>query len=138
MQGGASLVLRENVINPEGPCYIRLVGRKAGFVDWFLTLIGINTTTTLEVYADRIEYSYGSLSGTVLEVIPLSKVSNLICGYFKPVLFLVLATITFFAAFVTLGLTLIFTAVFVFLYFFRKSTLVSIIPQQRQFDFRGI
>ena len=126
MAGSASLVLREKVINPDGPCYVKLVGRKAGVVDWFLTLIGVNTTTTLEIYEDRIEYSYGSLSGTVLEVIPLSKASNLLCGYFKPVAFLVLAVIFFFAAFATFGLTLILTALFTFLYFFRKSTLVSI------------
>ena len=128
LAGGAALVLREKVINNDGPCYIRLVGRKAGLVDWFLTLIGVNTTTTLEVYADRIEYSHGSLSGRTLEVIPLSKVSNLVCGHFKPVIFLVFAVITFFAAFATFGLTLIFTALFAFLYFFRKSTLISVIP----------
>ena len=105
-----------------------MVGRKAGLVDWFFTLIGINTTTTLEVYADRIEYSYGSLSGRMLEVIPLSKTSNLMCGYFKPVVFLILAAIFFLTAFVTFGLTLILTGIFAFLYYFRKSTLISIIP----------
>ena len=128
LAGGASLVVREKLIDPEGPLYIRLVGRNAGLVDWFLTLIGINTTTTLEVYADRIEYSYGSLSGRMLEVIPLSKTSNLMCGYFKPVIFLFLAFIFLIAAFATFGLTLLLTALFVFLYFFRKSTLISIIP----------
>ena len=126
--GGNSLVLREKVINSDGPCYVRLVGRKAGLVDWFLTLIGINTTTTLEVYADHVEYTHGSLSGSTLEVIPLSKVSNLVCGHFKPVLYLVLAIITFFAAFLTFGLSLILTALFVFLYFFNKSTMISVIP----------
>ena len=128
LAGGASLVLREKIINPDGPCYVKLVGRKAGLMDWFLTLIGINTTTTLEVFEDRIEYSYGSLSGRVLEVIPLSKTSNLMCGYFKPVLLLIPALIFLFTAFVTFGLTLILTAVFVFLYFFRKSILISVIP----------
>lgn len=64
----------------------------------------------------------------MLEVIPLSKTSNLMCGYFKPVIFLVLAAIFFFTAFVTFGLTLILTGIFTFLYYFRKSTLVSIIP----------
>ena len=126
--GSSSLVLREKTINPEGPCYVRLVGRKAGLVDWILTLIGVNTTTTLEVYADRIEYSYGSLSGNVQEVIPLSKVSNLVCGHFKPVIYLVLAVVFLIAAFATFGMTLIFSALFLFLYFFRKSTLVSVIP----------
>ena len=128
LSGGASLVLREKVINPEGPCYVKLVGRKAGLVDWLLTRIGINTTTTLEVFEDRIEYSYGSLSGRVLEVIPLSKTSNLLCGYFKPVIFLILAFISLIAAFATFGLTLILTALFVFFYYFRKSVLISIIP----------
>ena len=128
LAGGASLVLREKVINPEGPCYVKLVGRKAGLMDWLLTLIGINTTTTLEVFEDRIEYSYGSLSGRVLEVIPLSKTSNLLCGYFKPVIFLILAFVFLIAAFATFGLTLILTAFFVFMYFFRKSVLISIIP----------
>ena len=76
----------------------------------------------------RSEYSYGSLSGRVLEVIPLSKTSNLLCGYFKPVIFLILAFISLIAAFATFGLTLILTAFFVFMYFFRKSVLISIIP----------
>lgn len=128
MAGSASLVLREKQINPDGPCFVKLQGRKAGLVDWILTLIGINTTTTLEIYADRIEYHYGSVSGQVTEIIPLSKVSNLVCGYFKPVIFLVLAVIFFFTAFVTFGLTIILTALFLFFYCFSKSTVISIIP----------
>lgn len=126
--GTQALALKEKEINLEGPCYIRLVGRKSGLIDWFLTLCGINTTTTLEVYADRIEYSYGSLSGNVLEVIPLSKVSNLLCGRFRPVILLVLAVISFIAAFMTFGLSLIFTIIFAIYYFLKKTTLISIIP----------
>ena len=69
MLGSNALALQEKVINSEGPCYVRLVGRKSGLIDWLLTLLGINTRTMLEIYEDRIEYSYGSLSGRVLEVI---------------------------------------------------------------------
>ena len=126
--GKEALALKEKEINQDGPCYVRLVGRKSGLIDWLLTLFGVNTTTTLEVYADRIEYSYGSLSGNVLEVIPLSKVSNLYCGRFKPVILLVLAVITFFAAFVTFGLSLILTVIFVIFYYLKKTTLISVIP----------
>lgn len=126
--GTQALALKEKEVNPDGPCYVRLVGRKSGLIDWLLTVCGVNTTTTLEVYADRIEYSYGSLSGNVLEVIPLSKVSNLLCGRFKPVILLVLAVISFFAAFVTYGLSLILTVIFVVYYFLKKTTLISIIP----------
>ena len=125
--GTHALALKEKQINQEGPCYIRLVGRKSGTVDWFLNLLGIDTTTVLEVYADRIEYSYSSLSGRMCDVIPLSKVSNLVCGHFKPVFLLLLAAISFMAAFVTFGLTLILTVFFVVYYFLKKSTMISII-----------
>ena len=128
MIGTAALAIKEKQINPEGPCYIRIVGRKSGLLDWFLNLIGVNTTTTLEVYSDRIEYSYGSLSGSVLEVIPLSKVSNLLCGRFKPVILFVFAVIAFFAAFFTFGISLIFAIVFIAYYFLKKTVLISIIP----------
>ena len=128
MIGTAALAVKEKEINPEGPCYVRIVGRKSGLVDWFLTLIGVNTTTMLEVYSDRIEYSYGSLSGSVLEVIPLSKVSNLLCGRFKPVILFVFAAISFFAAFFTFGLSLILAILFIIFYFLQKTVLISIIP----------
>ncbi|MBQ9789681.1 MAG: hypothetical protein IJW31_08825 [Lentisphaeria bacterium] len=126
--GNNALALKEKVINPDGPLFIRLVGRKSGLVDWFLNLIGINTTTTLEVYEDRIEYSYGSLSGNVLELIPLSKVSNCVCGRFKPVILLFIALLCFFFAFVTFGLTLIITIICVIYYFLKKTTVITIIP----------
>ena len=128
MIGTQALAIQEKVISSEGPCYIRLAGRKSGLIDWLLTLFKINTTTVLEVYEDRIEYSYSSLSGNVLEVIPLSKVSNLVCGHFKPIILLVLAVISFFAAFVTYGLTLILAIIFAIYYFLKKTTLISIIP----------
>lgn len=128
MVGSKSFVLTEKQINPDGPVYVKLQGRKAGLVDWLLTLIGINTTTTMEIYSDRIEYHYGSLSGRTTELIPLSKVSNLVCGYFKPIVFLGLAVICLVAAFATYGLALLPAAIFAFLYFFWKSTYISIIP----------
>ena len=126
--GTQALAIKEKEINPEGPCYLHLVGRKSGLVDWFLNVIGVNTTTTLDIYDDRIEYSYGSLSGTVLEVIPLSKVSNLICGRFKPVILLVLAVISVLAAIPTFGLSLILAVIFGVYYFLKKTTVISIIP----------
>lgn len=126
--GANALALKEKQINLAGPCYVRLVGRKSGLLDWLLNLCGIDTTTVLEVYEDRIEYSYSSLSGNMLEVIPLSKVSNVICGYFKPVLLLFLAIIAFIAAFATMGITLILTIIFAIYYFLKKSTMITIVP----------
>ena len=128
MVGSQALALMEKELNNTGPCYIRLVGRKSGVLDWLLTLVGVNTTTVLEVYADRIEYSYGSLSGNILEVIPLSKVSNLVCGRFRPVILLFFALLSFIAAIPTFGLSLILTAIFIIYYFLKKTTLIQIIP----------
>ena len=135
--GKSALVLREKEINPEGPLYVRLVGRKSGFVAWLLTLIGINTTTTLEVYQDRIEYSYGSLSGRMLEMIPLSKVSNLMCGRFKPVILFLFAVIAFISGIFTAAsgagakgffMGLIIAAGFMVAYFLRKTILLAVVP----------
>ena len=125
--GTKALALQEKVVDYNGPCFIRLVGRKSGLLDWLLTLIGVNTKTTLEVYADRIEYSYGSLSGNMLEVIPLSKVSNLCCGRFKPVVLIVLAFISLIGAFFTFGISLIPAILFFVYYFLKKTTLISIV-----------
>ena len=135
--GNAALALKEKEINENGPLYIRLAGRKSGLLDWLLTVIGINTTTVVEVYEDRIEYSYGSISGSMQETIPLSKVSNLICGRFKPVLMFLLAVIAFIAGIImafaakSFGLFfvgIVFAVIFFIFYHLQKSTLISVIP----------
>ena len=126
--GQRALVLKEKTINLDGPCYIRLVGRKGGLISWLLTLIGINTTSVLEVYADRIEYSHGSLSGCFMEIIPLSKVSNLLCGRLKPVIQLYFAIASLYLVYRYHWLFLILTLCFVASYFLKKTTLISVIP----------
>ena len=139
--GTNALALKQKDINPQGPRYIRLVGRKSGLIDWLLNICGIDTTTILEVYDDRIEYKYSSLSGTTQEVIPLSKVSNLVCGYFKPVILLVIALILSCLALILSCLALwsglknefswillLFAVVSFIYYYLKKSTLISIIP----------
>ncbi|MBQ9787257.1 MAG: hypothetical protein IJW33_03715 [Lentisphaeria bacterium] len=135
--GNAALALKEKEINEYGPVYVRLVGRKSGLIDWILTLIGVNTTTVFEVYESRIEYSYGSLSGRMKEMIPMSSISNMVCGYFKPVLLLVAAVLTFIIGIigaVIAGESFIFiidlvvTAILLISYFLKKSTLVSVFP----------
>ena len=139
LAGGNALALREKLIDENGPCFIRLVGRRSGLLDWFLTVIGINTTTVLEVYEDRIEYSYGSLSGRIQEMIPMSKVSNLVCAYFKPVILFFLAAIALIAGIVMAcvmdgderNLCLIpfcLSLIFFIYYWLKKTTVIEIIP----------
>ena len=134
--GSNAMVLREKDINEYGPVYVRLVGRKPGIIDWILTVIGINTTVIFEVYENRIEYSYGSLSGRMMEIIPLSKVSNLMCGYFKPFFLIILGIIALLAG-ICIGfevgafafiIGLILSVVCFIYYFLLKTTMVSVIP----------
>jgi len=142
--GNAGLVLREKSITPTGPRYVRLVGRKAGLVSFLMTILGIDTTTIFEVYEDRIEYSCSSLSGRFQELIPLVRVSNLCCGYFKPVLFFVFAVIALIGGF-AVGMIaradgspelatpatvvgVIFSAIFFVCYFLKKTIVVNVIP----------
>ena len=128
MSGKAALVLKKLEIRELGPHYVHLEGRKAGLISWLYNLVGIDDTTVFDVYEDHIEYSGGSLSGAFTETIPLTKVSNLGAGYLKPFLFAILAFVCLLLAVPTFGFTLIFAAVFGFLYWTRKSLLIYFIP----------
>ena len=110
--GERALVLKEFSIdeNATTGAQVRIVARKEGLIAWLLTLMGIDVTTIFEVYSNRIEFSRGSLSGKLCNVIPLSALSVGTTGYTKPIIFLVLAAIAFFIS-----------------YFLKKSLLISAI-----------
>ncbi|MBQ7207808.1 MAG: hypothetical protein IJS01_08430 [Lentisphaeria bacterium] len=132
--GGNALVLKEKAIDLNGPCYVRLSGRKGGLIDLILTIIGVNTTQTLEIYEDRVEYIRGSLSGNIRQIIPTAKISDMLCGFFRPVLFLILGIASVIgcvvclisASWVFLAVSLILAALFLTRYWFKKTTLISI------------
>lgn len=128
LAGKAALVIKEAEVNETGPLYVKIKGRKSGVIAWLLTLIRIDNTTTFEVYEDRIEFSEGSLSGRIKEMIPLTAVCNLGTGYLKPTIWMVLAVIMLLLAIPTFGISLLFMLLFGFLYFFRKSMLLYAIP----------
>jgi len=75
---------------PENGKYVRIVGRKSGLVDFFLSLIGIDSTTIFEVYRDHIRFKTSNLSGSTTMMIPMSSVSNTASGYFKPFIYFVI------------------------------------------------
>ena len=89
--GERALVLKEFSIdeNATTGAQVRIVARKEGLIAWLLTLMGIDVTTIFEVYSNRIEFSRGSLSGKLCNVIPLSALSVGTTGYTKPIIFLV-------------------------------------------------
>lgn len=128
LAGKAALVIREAEVNENGPLYVKIKGRKSGLIALLLTLIGVDTTTTFEVYENRIEFTEGSLSGRIKEMIPLSSVSNLGTGYMKPVIWMVLAIISLLLIVPTFGISILPMLFFGFLYFFRKSMLLYAIP----------
>ncbi len=128
LAGKAALVIKEAEVNENGPLYIKIKGRKSGLLAWFLTLIGIDTTTTFEVYENRIEFTEGSLSGRIKEMIPLASISNLGTGYMKPIIWMVWAIVALLLIIPTFGISIIFMLLFGFLYFFRKSMILYAIP----------
>lgn len=124
--GPAALATKEFSIMPDAPggLYVRIIGRKSGFLAWLLSLIGIDATTVLEVFEDRIVLKSSNLSGALTTTLPLASVCRTSSGFFKPVLYLVLGVLT-----LPLVLTIIGAIVpilfFVF-YFLHKSLLISI------------
>lgn len=129
-----ALVVKELIINRTGPLYLKLVARRAGIIAFLLSLLKIDATTTLIVQGNRIEFTQGSLSGQMKEMIPLSSVSNLGTGFFKPILLLVYAVVAFVLAIGCLcsdlrivGLPLLLLAVVCVVAFFLKKTLVLFI-----------
>lgn len=125
--GTSALVLKEFSVNKEGPEYVHIVARKSGLISWLLTMIGIDATTTFRVFADRIEFEAGSLSGKLHTTMPLRSISIATCGYTKPFILLVLGGICVLAAFATFGLTLLLAALFFLFYFLNKALLISVV-----------
>jgi len=79
--------------------YVTIIGRKEGIISWLLALFRIDPIVSISVNATRIEFSEGSLSGTVRRLIPLPSVSSTLYGYYKPwkkalVIFYLLSGIT--------------------------------------------
>lgn len=97
-------VLSEKKISPDGPCYIHLKGRQAGFWGFIKSLLGISSYITLDVYEDYISSTQDSASGKMSSVIPITQIANVGYGYLKPVLCLILAVIMFVLTLMLFGL----------------------------------
>ena len=137
--GPAALVTKEFKLdaNPSDGVYVKIVGRKSGLVAWLFTLIGLDNLTELQVHADRVEFRSSSLSGSLLQVMPINTVCLTESGFFKPILYLIAGAIMAFLGLVTAvsdtrngcapGLFLIVLgAGLIALYFFRKVLLISV------------
>jgi len=87
--GKSALVVKAVSVNENADCQVAIVGRKAGLIAWLMSLLGIDSTFTLQVYRDRLESTEGSLSGRIKTVIPLTALDTYTAGYTKPVLYIV-------------------------------------------------
>lgn len=64
--------------------YVKIVGRRQGFISWVLSMIGIDPTMTITVSDARIEISNTSLAGSLRKLIPHQGVCSTFYGYQKP------------------------------------------------------
>jgi hypothetical protein len=101
--GGPALVLRKFNISgapskQEDPV-IEIEGRKPGLIAFFLTLIGIDASTSLIVTPRDIRFRKGSLYGEITSMMPLTAVASAHAGFAKPIGYLIAAGGVLFASF---------------------------------------
>ena len=115
--GPAALATKEfrSSTNPEDGVYVKIVGRKSGIIDWVLSLIGVDSTTTFEVMRDHIRFTTANFSGAMTTFIPMHSIANTSTGYFKPVLYLIIGIIT---------LPVFFVGLIPIIYYFLHKTLM--------------
>ena len=132
----SALVVKEVRVDEMQECQVKVVARKAGLLSFILALFGIDSTFTLQIYADRIESEEGSLSGRIRTMIPLTALDTYTSGYTKPIYLLVLAGFfvlaAFFSAFsnstgsgVLALLFLVFAGLCVLFFYLRKCFLLA-------------
>ncbi len=82
--------------------YISIVGRQAGLISFFLTMVGMAPTSAIKMGANRMEYVTSSLSGTDRRIIPLENICSTYFGYYRPIwpavcIFVVFIVLSYFA-----------------------------------------
>mgnify|MGYP003320717206 CR=1 FL=1 len=124
----AALVVKEIKINEEGPRYVHIVARKSGVIAFLLSIVGIDSTTTFDVYEDKLEFSQGSLSGYVKSCMPLSSMTVATGGFVKPFMELVIGLLLVFPGSIfTFGISAIIGIILVIRYFLSKTLLVQVV-----------
>src|SRR5580765_4269766 len=90
---GSALVLQEFQINDHATdgVVITIRGRVSGIVAWLLTIVGVDTGTTLTVTTDRFSLHRASLSGRLVVQASLASIASVQSAYYQPVWALLLA-----------------------------------------------
>ena len=124
----SALVVKEIKLNEAGPQYVHIVARKAGVIAFLLSVIGIDSTTTFDVYADKLDFSQGSLSGYIKSCMPLSSMTVATGGYVKPFIELILGILCVFpGAIFTFGISALIGLILIIHYFLSKTLLIQVV-----------
>jgi hypothetical protein len=99
---GPALVLRKfnvtGAASKEEAPVIEVEGRKPGLAAFLLTLMGIDTTTSLIVTPRDVRFRKGSLFGEITSMIPMTAVASAHAGYAKPIGYLIAAGVVIMAS----------------------------------------
>lgn len=133
--GRSAMVVKEVSIKDEGELRVHIVARKAGLASFILSALGIDSTTTFDLFTDRLMFSEGSMFGQMKTCMPLSALSVATGGFFKPIMHLIIGV-----ALVIVGLGsclansgvlgvlfMLVGAALIVWYFLSKSLLISVI-----------
>jgi hypothetical protein len=142
---GPALVLKKFSINKAATgqkALIDIVGRQGGLISWFLTLIGLDTISSLKVTSTNVSLKDSSLFGQQSSVIAISSISSVHCGYRKPLSYFFISVIcllmglgsaisqdSFKDSFLSLIGGLFFAAIFFVLYFLKKTLVIYLWPR---------
>ncbi len=91
---GPSLVLRKFSIKKDAAngYLIEIIGRASGLIAWLLTVMQLDTKTSLKITQRDILFKSSSLFGQTYQVSPLPSISSTHCGYSKPIGYLIFGT----------------------------------------------
>lgn len=131
--GMPTLVIRKFNVNENGSDgkYIEIIGRASGLISWILTLMKLDTLTTLQLEADRLFVKNSSLSGEIHTAIPLGAIESTQCGFSKSLIWLTLTVIAIAGGVLSgdggafIG-ALVIGAIFFVIYFFSKRMFISV------------
>jgi len=139
--GTPTLVVRKFSIDESGPdgLYLEIVGRASGFISWILTLMKLDTLTTLKLEEDRLSVKSSSLSGEIHTVMPLGAIESTQCGFSKSIIWLTLGIITIVSGLLNgfggnMIVFLIIGAIFVLVYFLSKRMFISVAAGDKSVD----
>lgn len=104
---GPALVLRKfnvtGAASKQEEPVIEIEGRKPGLIAFLLTVIGVDSATSLVVTPRDIRFRKGSLFGEITSMMPLTAVASAHAGFAKPIGYLIAAGLV---VLVTLGVAM--------------------------------